>query len=98
MRNYFIAMQYRIAASDVNIANLVRLLVDKYSDGERRVLRGSVTAAAPVEYPDQGVYHPAIKGRLSASLNALPSKRDAKGTVGLLLLRSYILFGRHRSL
>jgi len=93
VRNYFIAMQYRIAASDVNIANLVRLLVDKYSDGERRVLRGSVTAAAPVEYPDQGVYHPAIKGRVSASLNALPSKRDAKGTVGLLLLRSYILSG-----
>jgi hypothetical protein len=30
LRNYFLAMQYRIAASDVNIANLVRLLVDKY--------------------------------------------------------------------
>ena len=49
VRNYFIAMQYRIAASDANIANLVRLLVDKYADGERRDLRGKVTAQAPVE-------------------------------------------------
>tara|TARA_R110002020_G_scaffold36134_28_gene108731 strand:+ start:2434 stop:6192 length:3759 start_codon:yes stop_codon:yes gene_type:complete len=93
VRNYFIAMQYRIAASDANIANLVRLLIDKYADGERRIYRGTVPAAAPVEYPDQGVYHPDIKGRVNASIGALPSKRDAKGTVGLLLLRSYILSG-----
>jgi magnesium chelatase subunit H len=66
VRNYFLAMQYRIAASDANIANLVRLLVDKYADGERRDLRGKVTAQAPVEYPEQGVYHPDIKGRVSA--------------------------------
>lgn len=93
VRNYFIAMQYRIAASDANIANLVRLLVDKYSDGERRALRGQVPAGAPVEYPEQGVYHPDIKGRVSAGIEALPARRDAKGTIGLLLLRSYILSG-----
>ncbi|OCW58476.1 magnesium chelatase subunit H [Hoeflea olei] len=93
VRNYFIAMQYRIAASDTNIANLVRLLIDKYADGERRVYRGKLPAAAPVEYPDQGVYHPDIKGRVSATIAALPSRRDAKGTIGLLLLRSYILSG-----
>ena len=99
VRNYFIAMQYRIAASDVNIANLVRLLVDKYSDGERRVLRGSVTAAAPVEYPDQGVYHPAIKGRVSASASTAlcRSKRDAKGDGRpAAVSASYILSGDHR--
>jgi magnesium chelatase subunit H len=93
VRNYFIAMQYRIAASDANIANLVRLLVDKYADGERRDLRGKVTAQAPVEYPEQGVYHPDIKGRVSAGIKALPLKPNARGTIGLLLLRSYILSG-----
>ncbi|WP_375589033.1 magnesium chelatase subunit H [Hoeflea alexandrii] len=93
VRNYFIAMQYRIAASDANIANLVRLLVDKYADGERRALRGKVTAQAPVEYPEQGVYHPDIKGRVSAGIKALPLKPGARGTIGLLLLRSYILSG-----
>lgn len=93
VRTYFIAMQYRIAASDANIANLVRLLVDKYANGERRALRGKVTAGAPVEYPEQGVYHPDIKGRVSADIRALPLRHGAKGTVGLLLLRSYILSG-----
>ncbi len=93
LRNYFLAMQYRIAASDANIANLVRLMVDKYSDGERRALRGRLPAAAPVEYPDQGVYHPEIKGRVGAGVDALPRQINAKGTVGLLLLRSYILSG-----
>ncbi|MEQ8737125.1 MAG: DUF3479 domain-containing protein, partial [Hoeflea sp.] len=93
LRNYFLAMQYRIAASDANIANLVRLMVDKYADGERIAYRGAVTAQAPVEYPEQGVYHPDIKGHVSADFAALPMRRDAKGTVGLLLLRSYILSG-----
>ncbi|MEM5471733.1 magnesium chelatase subunit H [Hoeflea sp. AS60] len=93
VRNYFICMQYRIAASDANIANLVRLMVEKYSDGDRRSLRTVVKAASPVEYPDQGVYHPDIKGLVSAELGALPTRTDAKGTIGLLLLRSYILSG-----
>ncbi|WP_394690170.1 magnesium chelatase subunit H [Hoeflea sp.] len=93
LRNYFLAMQYRIAASDANIANLVRLLVDKYADGERRAYRGTIPAQAPVEYPEQGVYHPDIKGHVSADIKALPVNRKAKGTVGLLLLRSYILSG-----
>jgi magnesium chelatase subunit H len=93
LRNYFLALQYRIAASDVNIANLVRLLVDKYADGERRAYRGTVAVQAPVEYPEQGVYHPDIKGLVSADIKALPVNRNAKGTIGLLLLRSYILSG-----
>ena len=36
VRNYFLTLQYRIAASDENIANMVRLLVGKYAKGERK--------------------------------------------------------------
>jgi magnesium chelatase subunit H len=55
--------------------------------------RGTVTAQAPVEYPEQGVYHPDIKGRVSAESRLCHSSRNARGTIGLLLLRSYILSG-----
>ncbi len=93
LRNYFIALQYRIAASDENIANLVRLLVSKYATGARSDLRKTTNAAEPVHYPDVGVYHPDIDHHIAEDVFALPSRADARGTVGLLLLRTYILSG-----
>ncbi len=93
LRNYFLTLQYRLSASQDNIANMVRLLVDKYADGERIALKGKTPANDPVEYPETGIYHPSIKGRVSADINDLPWVENAKGTVGLLLLRSYILSG-----
>ncbi|MEL6751884.1 MAG: magnesium chelatase subunit H, partial [Pseudomonadota bacterium] len=68
-------------------------LVDKYADGERAALRGNISVDAPVEYPDTGVYHPLIEGGVSANFTDLPQLPNATGTVGLLLLRSYILSG-----
>ena len=47
VRAYFLTLQYWLAGSDDNIANMVRLLVDRYADGPRRALRGKVAAAAP---------------------------------------------------
>ncbi len=67
MRNYFLTLQYRIAASDENIANMVRLLVGKYAKGERKGLQGRVTVGDPVEYPDMGLYHPRLKPRVATS-------------------------------
>jgi magnesium chelatase subunit H len=94
MRAYFLTLQYWLAGSDANIANMVRLLVDRYADGPRRGLRGKVAAAAPTEYPDIGVYHPSIKGRIADRTDKLPVVRgECRGTVGLLVMRSYLLAG-----
>lgn len=93
VRNYFLTLQYRIAASDENIANMVRLLVGKYAKGERKGLQGRITVGDPVEYPDMGLYHPGLKPRVTTQLSSLPHKAGARGTIGLLLLRTYILSG-----
>ncbi len=92
VRAYFLTLQYWLAGSEQNIANMIRLLVDRYADGPRRELRGKVKAASPVEYADIGIYHPRMKGRINASADGLPASGDA-GTVGVLLLRSYLLAG-----
>ena len=112
VRTYFLALQYWLAGSDENLANMVRMLVGRYCD--KRSLR---PAAAPVTYPDVGLYHPGLPGRITENLAALlPSAATAErgqirwfkapaatppvvadagkmGTVGLLLLRSYLISG-----
>src|ERR1700733_9345299 len=93
MRAYFLTLQYWLAGSEQNIANMVRLLVDRYADGPRRGLRGLAKAAAPVEYADIGIYHPRIKERIVETTDRLPELANERGTVGLLLLRSYLLAG-----
>ena len=93
MRAYFLTLQYWLAGSEQNIANMVRLLVDRYADGGRRGLRGVAKAEAPVEYADIGVYHPRIKGRIAETADKLPAVANEKGKVGILLLRSYLLAG-----
>jgi magnesium chelatase subunit H len=94
VRSYFLTMQYWLGGSEENMANMVRFLVDRYADGDRKALRGTAKAAAPVEYPEVGVYHPRMAGRLSYEAADLPGQGAGhKGTVGLLLLRSYLLAG-----
>ena len=91
VRAYFLTLQYWLAGSDENMANMVRLLVDRYADGPRRGLRGGRKPAAPVEYPEVGLYHPRLPNRVTESLDMLPSRPDGGATVGLLILRSYVL-------
>jgi len=93
LRAYFLALQYWLSGSRENVANLVRLLVDRYAEGPRRVYRGALAVAAPVEYPEVGVYHPDLAGRISLSAEALPRPEAPAGTVGVLILRSYALAG-----
>lgn len=92
VRAYFLTLQYWLAGSDDNVTAMVRALVDRYADGPRRALRGKVPAAPPAEYPEVGLYHPTIEPRIVERLEALPDRPDgAIGTVGVLMLRSYIL-------
>lgn len=91
VRAYFLTLQYWLAGSEDNIVNMIRFLVDRYASGERRALRGSLKSALPVEYPDTGVYHPRMVNRISDKASDLPATPGAQGTVGLLLMRSYLL-------
>ncbi|MFN0218699.1 MAG: magnesium chelatase subunit H [Hyphomicrobium sp.] len=92
VRAYFLTLQYWLAGSEDNVVNLVRFLVDRYADGDRRSLRGALSAKAPREYPELGVYHPRMAGRVSGRVEDLPAPPAASGgTVGLLILRSYVL-------
>ncbi|MEM9667991.1 MAG: magnesium chelatase subunit H [Pseudomonadota bacterium] len=91
VRAYFLALQYWLAGSDENIENLIHFMIGRYASGPREVLRNAVSPAPPVEYLDAGVYHPKMKGRLATTGSKLPLARSQRPTVGLLLLRSYIL-------
>ncbi|MEI7444586.1 MAG: magnesium chelatase subunit H [Burkholderiales bacterium] len=96
VRAYFLTLQYWLGGSEENVLNLVRALVDRYADGPRRGLRGTLKPQPPVEYPEVGLYHPRMKGRISDSLDALPRLQGEglpKGRVGLLVMRSYLLAG-----
>ena len=96
VRAYFMTLQYWLGGSEENIRNMVRSLVDRYADGPRRVLRTGGKSAEPVEYPELGVYHPRMPGRLAESVDQLPALPDGithTATVGVLMLRSYLLAG-----
>jgi magnesium chelatase subunit H len=87
MRAYFLALQYWLAGSEANIASLVRLLVDRYA----KAPHAAVHAAAPIEYPEIGLYHPALRARVTERLADLPRREGAR--IGVLVMRSYILAG-----
>ena len=91
MRTYFLALQYWLAGSEQNLANLVRMLVDRYAAGERKP-GAALQVAAPVEYPELGLYHPRVAGQFAERLQDLPAG-GTKGTVGVILLRSYPISG-----
>lgn len=93
VRAYFMTLQYWLGGSDENINNLIKHVIDRGADGPRRSLRGRTKVPPPVEYPELGVYHPRMPGRVSADAAALPHlpRQDTKGTVGVLVLRSYLL-------
>jgi magnesium chelatase subunit H len=94
LRAYFLTLQYWLGASDANVLNLIRHVIAAGADGARKGLRSRIKVAAPVNYPEVGVYHPRMVGRFSEAAEALPKPPvQINGTVGVLLLRSYLLSG-----
>ncbi|MCU0656033.1 MAG: magnesium chelatase subunit H [Polyangiaceae bacterium] len=94
LRTYFLTLSYWLSGSSENMADLVRTLVARYADGPRRGLRSRVAAAPPREYPEVGLYHPALPGRIGTQVGALPQPGgQPAGTVGLIVMRSYVLAG-----
>ena len=102
VRAFFMCMQYWLAGSQTNVASMVHFLVHRYAAGDRKALKGLGKPQSPVEYPDVGVYHPRLRegknarpSGLVTDISALPlvAKTGKVGTVGLLVLRSYLLAG-----
>ncbi len=94
LRAYFLVLQYWLAGSQENVAGMVRLLISRYAAGPREPLRALARPDAPLDYPELGVYHPRMKPVLAADASKLPAAgKDSRGTVGLLMLRSYLLAG-----
>ncbi|NNF73134.1 MAG: magnesium chelatase subunit H, partial [Rhodobacteraceae bacterium] len=89
LRAWFLTMQYWLGGSDDNVEAMIRFLVSRYS--HEATWRGR-EAAAPIDYPDVGLYHPDLPGhRIVTDVAALPKPSKPVATVGLLMLRSYIL-------
>jgi magnesium chelatase subunit H len=93
VRAYFLTMQYWLSGSEENIVSMVRLLVDRYAAGPRAVFKGRTKAAGPIDYPDVGLYHRDLPRKFGERLDALPKLPGAKGKVGVLVHRSYVLAG-----
>jgi magnesium chelatase subunit H len=87
VRAYFLSMQYWLAGSEDNVVNLVKYLASRYSGIDLK-------HEAPKSYPEVGVYHPRLPGHMADTAAKLPAPlTPLKGTVGLLLMRSYVLAG-----
>jgi magnesium chelatase subunit H len=93
IRAYLLTLQYWLAGSDENVANLVASLINRYADGPRKALRGKLKVADPVEYPDVGVYHPRMKSPIGERIEALPVPAKHHAKVGVIVMRSYLLAG-----
>jgi magnesium chelatase subunit H len=90
LRAWFLCMQYWLGGTDENIEAMLRFLISRYAGVSQ--WRGG-TVASPIEYPDVGLYHPDLAGRITVDPNALPVVENPIGRVGLLLMRSYVLSG-----
>ena len=95
VRAYFLTLQYWLAGSEDNFAHMILFLVDRYASGPRKALSGLAPVHAPLDYPEVGVYHPRMPGRISSNAADLPrcANSGPRGTVGVLLMRSYPLAG-----
>jgi len=93
VRAYFLTLQYWLAGSEDNICSMVRFLIRRYATGPRAALQSTVKVEMPAAYPEVGVYHPRMQGRYSERVEDVPFAPGPKGTVGVLMLRSYLLAG-----
>jgi magnesium chelatase subunit H len=88
LRAWFLTMQYWLGGSDDNVEQMIRFLVSRYSSN---AVWNSQSAKDPIEYPEIGLYHPDLPDRITTDASDLPDVKGAKVTVGLLMLRSYLL-------
>ncbi|MEM7074670.1 MAG: magnesium chelatase subunit H [Pseudomonadota bacterium] len=95
LRAWFLTMQYWLGASDDNVEAMVRFLISRYCRFDD--WRGA-RVALPIEYPDAGLYHPDLTasrfpGHITEDPGDLPRHTEDAPTIGLVMMRSYVLSG-----
>ncbi|ABD53076.1 magnesium chelatase subunit H [Jannaschia sp. CCS1] len=89
LRAWFLTMQYWLGGSDDNVEQMIRFLIGSYASDA--AMKGA-KAAAPIDYPDVGLYHPDLPGHhITTDASDLPNPANPVATVGLLMMRSYVL-------
>jgi magnesium chelatase subunit H len=76
VRVYFLALQYWLAGSEENLANMLRMLAGRYGLLPAKAL---AKAAPPIVYPEVGLYHPALPGRIVERPEDLPAPLRRRG-------------------
>jgi magnesium chelatase subunit H len=90
LRTYFLGLQYWLSGSAENLTSLAAMMISRYG---KPGFRTAKAPPPPIEYPETGLYHPRMPGRLTTNKAELPHCKHARGTIGLLLLRAYLLSG-----
>ena len=88
LRAWFLTMQYWLGGSDDNVEQMIRFLLSRYAIGQDWASSG---AKDPIDYPDVGLYHPDLPARITTDVAELPKPAKPVATVGLLMMRSYVL-------
>jgi magnesium chelatase subunit H len=94
LRAYMLTLQAWLSGSQPNLLALLLLLAERYGE-----LDTGRDVPELRRYPDEGLYHPSLSGArgtpqgITERLDELPAPADAVGTVGLLIMRSYVLAG-----
>ena len=95
VRAYFLTLQYWLAGSETNLARMMAFLINRYASDAHAAVRDALTYEPPIEYPDTGLYHQRLPDRITddPKLMGKAATKAVKGTVGVLLMRSYALSG-----
>ena len=95
VRAYFLTLQYWLAGSETNLSRMMAFLVNRYAGDDHAAIRDSLQYEPPVDYPDTGLYHQSLPDRITDDPKLLgkAAAKTSKGTVGVLLMRSYALSG-----
>ncbi|KUJ79815.1 magnesium chelatase subunit H [Ruegeria profundi] len=88
LRAWFITMQYWLGSSDDNMEAMIRFLIGRYAS---RPEWRDAEAPEPRAYPDTGLYHQDLPSRITTNPDDLPGPKKPHATVGVLMMRSYVL-------
>ncbi len=91
LRSWFLVMQYWLGGSDDNVRAMIQFLLNRYASSADWA--NTPEAALPIDYPDTGLYHPDLAQRITTDAADIAGPDGAKMTVGVVMLRSYVLAG-----
>ncbi|WP_299775631.1 magnesium chelatase subunit H [uncultured Tateyamaria sp.] len=91
LRAWFLVMQYWLGGSDDNVRAMIQFLLNRYATSADWA--NGPEAALPIDYPDTGLYHPDLPQRITTDAADIPGPKGAGMTVGIVMLRSYVLAG-----